>query len=306
MFASGSWRRSDVAASDRSLSDEDVLHRATPPDDIPRVPPHTPSTTHAMPDPLRLLSTDFDGTIHEDFARPPIPTELQEWIAAFQARGGVWVINTGREMASLLESLGRAHVHVHPDHLILVEREIHRREHGRYVPFEPWNSQCSRDHAEVFSAFSRELADLFEHLTERYDATFYNDSFSPLCAIADSNAQMDSIQSELDEFCRSVPRLAPVRNDVYVRLSHVAYSKGTALAELARTLGIRPEETAAAGDHLNDLPMLRRQFAHRLVAPTNALSVVKAQVTAEGGYLAAGTAGHGVLEALQRWENETR
>ena len=144
---------------------------------------------------------DFDGTIHEDFATPRIPHALQEAIAAFQARGGLWVINTGREMASLMESLGRGHVAVQPDYLILVEREIYRRDHGRYVPVEPWNGRCTADHAELFRASEQPIRRLMESLSERFDATFYQDAFSPLCVIARSNPQMDAIQAELDAFC---------------------------------------------------------------------------------------------------------
>lgn len=249
---------------------------------------------------VRLLSTDFDGTIHEDFATPRIPHALQEAIAAFQARGGLWVINTGREMASLMESLGRGHVAVQPDFLILVEREIYRRDHGRYVPVEPWNGRCTADHSEVFRASERPIRQLMESLSERFDATFYQDAFSPLCVIARSNPQMDAIQAELEVFCAGVPKLVAVRNDVYVRLSHVGYSKGTALSELGRILGIGPEGRFAAGDHLNDLPMLRREHAHHLASPSNALPLVKNQVVAEGGYVALQTAGNGILEALRR------
>lgn len=250
---------------------------------------------------LQLLSTDFDGTIHEDFADPPIPVALQDRIRSFQARGAVWAINTGREMASLMETMGRAHITVMPDYLILVEREIFRHEHGRYLPVEPWNSQCTRDHQETFGEFAAELESLVETLSSRFDATFYDDSFSPLCAIARNNDQMDAIQAEIETFVRTIPRLVAVRNDVYVRLSHVSYSKGTALAELGRLLGIAPAGIFAAGDHLNDLPMLKREFATYLAAPSNALPAVKLQVAAHGGYLAKGKAGRGTLEALDHF-----
>lgn len=250
--------------------------------------------------PLRLISTDFDGTVHEDQAQPPFPPALEARLEALQARGVVWVINTGREMASLMETLGRARVRVRPDYLILVEREIHRNQHGHYVPVEPWNSRCARDHQELFGELAVELAALVEELSRRFDATFYEDPWSPLCAIARSNAQMDAIQAELESFRSGRPDLAVVRNDVYIRLSHVGYSKGTALAELQRILGVTRDETLAAGDHLNDLPMLDPRYARHLVTPDNAIPVVKEQVRRHGGWLMAGRAGQAVLEALDR------
>jgi hypothetical protein len=91
-----------------------------------------------------------------------------------------------------------------------------------------------------------------------------------------------------------------VRNDVYARLSHGAYSKGTALGEIQRRLGIGPESTLAAGDHFNDLPMLSRDYAHHLLAPANAIDRVKATVRAQGGYISRTRCGEGVHEGLLR------
>jgi len=251
--------------------------------------------------PLRLISTDFDGTIHEDFAHSPVPQSLQDRLIALQAQGVVWVINTGRDLASLMESMGRAHLRARPDFVVTVEREIHRHVGGHYESVEPWNGTCVREHAEIFERYTRALARLSSGLEERFDATFYRDMWSPICVIARTNAQMDAIQSELERFCLDVPELVPVRNDVYVRLSHRAYSKGTALQEIQRLLGVGADRTFAAGDHLNDLPMLRRSVAQWLATPANGLLEVRAQVAAEGGYLASKTCGEGVLEALNRY-----
>ena len=65
--------------------------------------------------PLRLISTDFDGTIFAEFENPPVPRQLQDLIAGLQARGAKWVINTGRDMSSLQEAVGRSHLTVQPD-----------------------------------------------------------------------------------------------------------------------------------------------------------------------------------------------
>lgn len=254
-----------------------------------------------MPADIRLISTDFDGTIHEDFAHSAIPEALQDKFAQLQAGGVLWVINTGRDLSSLMESLGRAHCRVQPDYVVTVEREIHQHVRGHYQPLEPWNSNCTRDHADIFTRHAAELTALMDSLEGKFDANFYRDLWSPLCAIARSNAQMDAIQAELESFCAGVGELVPVRNDVYVRLSHRRYSKGTALQEIQRRHGLMAGQTFAAGDHLNDLPMLRRSVAEWLVTPVNGLPEVKAQVTAEGGYLATKKCGEGILEGLTRF-----
>ena len=58
-----------------------------------------------MKPPIKLISTDFDGTLHTDFENPPVPVVLESLIGALQQRGVVWVINTGRDLTSLMESL---------------------------------------------------------------------------------------------------------------------------------------------------------------------------------------------------------
>ena len=68
-----------------------------------------------MSSPIQLLSTDFDGTLFAEFEQPPVPYELVALIADLQVNGVKWVINTGRDMASLMESLARARVNIQPD-----------------------------------------------------------------------------------------------------------------------------------------------------------------------------------------------
>lgn len=254
-----------------------------------------------MPTIPRLLSTDFDGTIHEDFGDSPIPEAFLTRVTELRAEGVVWVINTGRDFSSLMESLGRAHAGVLPDYVVAVEREIHRHVGGHYESVEPWNSRCHADHREVFERHGPAIRPLMADIEKSHDATLYDDAWSPLCVIARSNRQMDEIQVLLEEFCGKVGQLAVVRNDVYVRLSHRGYSKGTALQEIQRLTGIAPEQTLAAGDHLNDLPMLKPEIARLLVTPSNGISMVKSQVRASGGYVAKQTTGQGTLEGLRHY-----
>jgi hydroxymethylpyrimidine pyrophosphatase-like HAD family hydrolase len=251
--------------------------------------------------PIKLISTDFDGTIFAEFENPPIPEPLQQLIGDLQTRGAKWVINTGREMSSLMESLARARISIEPDYLILVEREIHQRDGVRYIGVDPWNAECTRAHEELFVRVRRDLPRLMDWINARFHATVYEDAFSPFCLIAGNNGDANAIHEFLDEYCRGVPNLTVMRNDVYARFSHVAYNKGTALAELTRRLSISAAEVFAAGDHLNDLPMLTRTFAHRLAAPQNAIEPVKSLIRSQKGYLCQRPHGEGIVEALRHF-----
>jgi HAD superfamily hydrolase (TIGR01484 family) len=251
---------------------------------------------------IKLISTDFDGTLFAEFENPPIPLHLQELIAKFQKRGGKWVINTGREMSSLMEALARAKVTVKPDHLVLVEREIYHHNKTEYVEHHPWNAECNRAHAELFARVRKDVPYLTEWVNKHFEqATIYEDLYSPFCFIADKTQHAELIHDFLDGYCKKVPHLAVVRNDVYARFSHIAYNKGTALAELSKGLGIAAHEIVAAGDHLNDLPMLSGVSAKWLVAPSNAIDVVKTAVRRHKGHVSELHCGHGVAEGLARF-----
>jgi hydroxymethylpyrimidine pyrophosphatase-like HAD family hydrolase len=250
--------------------------------------------------PLKLISTDFDGTLFAEFEMPPIPRTIETLIADLQARGVKWVINTGRDMSSLMEALARAGVSIQPDYLVLVEREIYEHDGNRYVGLADWNAACARDHAELFARVRPDVPKLNDWVNARFRATIYEDAFSPFCLIAGNNGDADAIHAHLDEYCQSVPNLVVVRNDVYARFSHAAYDKGTALRELCRRLGLGADNLLAAGDHLNDLPMLTRTCARWLVAPSNAVEPVKSALRREGGYVSEFARGHGVADGLRR------
>lgn len=258
-----------------------------------------------MASPIKLISTDFDGTLFAEFESPPIPFPLQQLLRELQAGGVKWAINTGRDMSSLMEALARGGIEVEPDYLVLVEREIHLHRDSQYTPLEEWNQACVRDHARVFAQVGRDLPRLVDWINARFHARMYEDAYSPFCIIAGNNEDMDVIHRFLEDYCRGVPRLAVVRNDVYARFCHEAYNKGTALAELCRRSGIGADAVFAAGDHLNDLPMLCRRYARYLAAPANAAPPVKEALRQQGGYISLQSHGLGTLEALNYYLEES-
>jgi len=256
-----------------------------------------------MRPPIKLLSTDFDGTLHADHEDPPVPVRLQELIGRLQQAGAKWVINTGRDLPGLMEALARARLTVRPDFLALVEREIYVHQGSQYVPLADWNTRSDAQHAELFARLDSDLEELRAWIDSRFDATVYADAYSPFCVIARTFEDMDAIQAFLEDFYDAAPEVAVVRNDVYLRFSHSAFNKGTTLGRIAAMVGARPEETFAAGDHHNDLPMFSPQVARLLAAPANAVPEVKEAVRRQGGFVAEEPWGHGVAAALEYFLN---
>ncbi len=249
--------------------------------------------------PIKLISTDFDGTLFAEFENPPIPVKLQKLIGELQSQGAKWVINTGRDMSSLMEALARSKISVQPDYLVLVEREIHSHDGSSYIGLEDWNRECARAHEEIFAKVRKDLPRIISWINGRFKATLYEDAYSPFCLIAGNNGDADSIHGYLEDYCREIPQLTVVRNDVYARFSHEAFNKGTALGEISRRLGIAAGNIFAAGDHLNDLPMLSSKYARWLTAPSNAVDGVKEAVRRQNGFISKHPRGLGVADGLE-------
>jgi HAD superfamily hydrolase (TIGR01484 family) len=249
--------------------------------------------------PIKLISTDFDGTLHTDWENPPVPKDLEFIIGELQKRGAKWVINTGRELGSLMETLTRAGLSIRPDFVVVVEREIYALRESDYVGVDEWNQACAKVHAELFEKVRPLLPEAQKWISSQFKATVYEDPYSPFCLIAECTSDAEKIHEFLEVHYSGLEELTVVRNDIYARFSHKAYNKGTALAEITRRLGIGAHEVLAAGDHLNDLPMLSSEYARWLVAPVNAIQKVKDAVLRQNGHVSDKQWGHGVAHGLR-------
>lgn len=247
---------------------------------------------------IRLISTDFDGTIHDPSVPLPIPGEFIGRVRAAKRDGAKWIVNTGREMEDVLGKLRALGVEPLPDYIVEVERHIHESDRGLWRAHEEWNDACQADHDDLFAGAGGPMGRIREWVTGRFAAHVYEDPWSPLCIIAERGADADRIHARIEEECRGIAELTVVRNEVYFRFGHVKYSKGTALGEIARREGVAREEVFAVGDHYNDLPMLDGTHAGVVAAPSNAINEVKTAVRAAGGYVASRPCGFGVVEAL--------
>lgn len=250
---------------------------------------------------IKLVVTDFDGTIFNEFESSPVPAAFQDQIRQMQSAGCQWIVATGRDMSSLMEAIGRAKLSVEPDWVVLVEREIYRRQGTQFVPVQPWNDQCTSVHADLFAQIAGDIPHLLNHINANHNAVVYSDRYSPICIIGDNNHEADKVYRFLSDYAAHVPHLTVVRNDVYMRFAHEAFNKGTAVDHIRNSLQVPSQAVFIAGDHLNDIPMLQPVYGRWLAAPANAVPEVKSHLLAHGGYISPLPAGLGTLDALTRY-----
>ncbi|MDB6171814.1 MAG: HAD-superfamily hydrolase, subfamily [Chthoniobacteraceae bacterium] len=249
---------------------------------------------------IKLLSTDFDGTVIDHFSKPAVSPAFLEALVALNQRGVLWAVNTGRELAHIVEGLREFSFPVEPDFVLTAEREVfHRGPNGLWQDYGDWNARCVEAHDVLFSQAGQLLSDIHDFLTThvKAHAIFEGDRLVGLATETDE--EMDRVCEFLERERGRVPGFQFMRNTIYVRFCHEAYSKGTALGELGRLTGIPPEEIFAAGDHYNDLPMLDGTHAHWVMCPGNAVEAVRLTVSRAGGYVATGHCSEGLVEALR-------
>ena len=252
---------------------------------------------------IKLLSTDFDGTLVDHEAQPHVAPALFTAIQELQARGGLWAVNTGRELHHIVEGLAQFRFPVAPDYVLTAEREVfHRAPDGHWQDYGDWNQRCTAAHDELFNVAGPLLADISRFLATIPGANPIAMGGRLVGLVTATDEEMDRVCAFLERERVQVPGFQFMRNTVYLRFCHEDYSKGSALGELARLLGFTPDEIFATGDHFNDIPMLDGRYAKWVACPGNAVDAVKQTVLTAGGYIARGVCSAGVVEALRHFK----
>jgi len=252
---------------------------------------------------LQLLSTDFDGTIINHDAKPSVAPEMIAALHDLRAAGVLWAVNTGRTLSHIEDALNREFAFpIQPDFVLVEERDIYHREDDEpWKPFGDWNERGVRDHDELFRLAGPLLTEVLAFLERLPGAQTLFEKGRFIGAVTATGEDMDRLCQFLDTLRARLPIFSYQRNTIYIRFCHEAYSKGTALGELARMLDIPREAIFAVGDHHNDIAMLDGSFARWVACPSNSCEEVKLTVRTAGGYLAKGAASEGVVEALRHF-----
>jgi len=250
---------------------------------------------------IRLLSTDFDGTLVAHGSDPILDGDCLEHIARLQEQGAMWAINTGRSVDLLESGLADLDFPIHPDFILTSERDIFRPSSdsgAKWEPFGDWNERVARKHAELFHSAEAVLAEVVDFVTQKTKARLLYHSAGLEGLVAENEEELDRVTKFIDRARERQPKFHYQRNTVYLRFCHADYHKGAALAELSRLLEIPRAHIFAAGDHHNDISMLDGRFAAYPACPANAIPEVKDAVESAGGYVAIKNHGAGVHEAL--------
>ncbi|OAI57313.1 hypothetical protein AYO49_00160 [Verrucomicrobiaceae bacterium SCGC AG-212-N21] len=256
----------------------------------------------AKPPPSLLLCFDFDGTLVHHEGELPFHPGMGDMLREFRKRGAVWVVNTGRSLQQTLEGIAQHNIFMLPDFIIAQECEIYRPGFfSAWKDYGSWNRKARNAHDHFMEKHARFLAEIRAHVENNSKAEFLMGDFGQVGIVATDEPELDDICVVIEGYRARQPDIGYHRNGRYLRFSHADFSKGTALRELGRLLGVPRERIFAAGDNHNDLPMLDPRIAANIACPSNSLEPVKAHVTERGGFIATRPASEGMMEALKHF-----
>lgn len=259
---------------------------------------------------IRLIFSDMDGTLLDENGR--LPEEFGDLYARLKERGIRFAPASGRQYASLRRTFA-----TWKDELIFVaengtmvmegSREIFSSGIERTLVLDALRTGMEIPGVQIVMCgkksgyiLSRDNVPAFRHELDQYVT---------VSSVVEDFAGVDDVLIKIS-LCdltghaetSILPTMQQYRDRLQVTLSstkwidlfNLGVSKGAAVAQIQRQLGIAPEECAAFGDYDNDLELM--DAVHYSFAMENALPAVKERAR----YRAPSNREHGVIEVCER------
>jgi len=150
-------------------------------------------------------------------------------------------------------------------------------------------------------ALESAIAELKPGQLEGYESWYLALTLANLQALANGFQTALGAESVLAERARPFRHLRVFRYQRDVDVRAVPFTKGLAVAELARHLGIDRAQILAIGDGHNDISMLDPSIAGMTGCPLNATPEIVEQVHAVGGHIARTPSLEGVIEIFDAY-----
>lgn len=253
--------------------------------------------------PIRLLCTDFDGTLYSGVPNADDLIAFKEVIDTLRSsHGTIWAVVTGRPLRDLVPLLGLfTSYNLFPEFAVVADALIFRRASlGRFRPFIIWNARIALRRHTLFRRHSNRVSQWRDQLVGKYPGT-RDLSSQPvdiwLEFIDEDTAEMAEV--ELHSLAADAKgRFMVFRWQRELFLAPAAGTKGEAVKRLAKHLKISTRDVFAVGDGPNDLPMLQDGTVGMAACVANASERVKQVVAESGGFVAGREAVKGVLDSL--------
>ena len=254
-----------------------------------------------MPRDILLFATDLDGTLIGHANEFPLYAKFREEIDAIRERmGTVWVACTGRDKVAYQHFISpmRA-MGIVPDYVVLKHALIYSVRGGFLMPHILWNFHIRREIWKDKRQVRRAIDRWHRMITGSSSGVKTISKNGQRLRMRFDSAESAGVAANvLRQEVRPFHHLNVFEYRMEVDIRPVPYTKGLALAELARRLAIPPANVLAIGDGHNDLSMLTRGIAGMTGCPANAVPEVMQAVCESGGHMADNRSLAGVMEIL--------
>lgn len=256
-----------------------------------------------MPD-IRLIATDLDGTLIGSINEFPLYNDYRDRIDGMRKENGlIWAACTGRTLSSFrgfftpMRTMGLV-----PDFVIANHAYIYSYSQIGYMPHILWNLRIRYMAWYEQQLVRNAIEDWHETITSvSVGVTTIRRRKNRLSLRFDSEESADVAARLLEERAGPYRHLKLFRYSKEVDVRSVPFTKGLAVSELARHLGVSKEEVLTVGNGHNDISMLDGSVAGMIGCPSNSEPEVVEAVHKAGGHIARARALGGVLEIIDAY-----
>ena len=253
---------------------------------------------------IQLFVTDADGTL---LGQKPEFEQYRAFrlkIDELRTRGAKWVVCTGRSLRSFNRIFRPMRMFgIEPDYVIARHAYIYERSRHGYWPHWFWNVRVLWLQSRAEVRVRRALPMLRRAVLSR----------NPFAHIAFSSSQRVCFRFDDEGAANFGAEIIRIEAKPYkylqifqfpgeVDVRTVPFTKGLAVAELARHLDIMPARILVVGDGHNDISMMEINAECRTACPGNAAPEVIEAVHRTGGHIASERALSGVMEIIGAYE----
>lgn len=250
--------------------------------------------------PRWILSFDYDGTLRDSKATPPVSEEFFRFIRTYRDRFGIrWGINTGRGFDYLMEEYA-AFAPFSPDFIITCERYVYTAQpENTPAPDTKGNEHCRKAHEKIFAKYHTPIENLFARMKNEFPhCAWIRSADDPHAIEATAPGVLDILMPLIETFLHTAPELSVQRADPYLRFCHTDFNKGSSLSRAAHQLSATAHRIFIIGDGHNDLDAFRRFPTALLACPSNAHADVTAYISVHGGYISPHCEHQAVMDTL--------
>jgi HAD superfamily hydrolase (TIGR01484 family) len=255
---------------------------------------------------IRLFVTDADGTL---LGRRP---EFEQY-RAFRVKidelrthyRTFWVVCTGRSLRSFnsvflpMRTFG-----IVPDYVIARHAYIYEKIRVGYKPHWLWNIQVLHLQGQDMWRVRRAIPRLRRAVLSRNPfARVVFQNAMRICFKFDDDGAANFGAEIIHREAKPYKHLQVFHHLREVDVRTVPFTKGLAVTELARHLGVPPGQILVVGDGHNDISMMEMHPAIRTACPSNAAAEVIETVHRTGGHIAGTRSLGGVMDILTAYES---